>query len=245
LIKVIAVSNVLELGAVAEVHSVQDLLESCAQFVYENLDVLENDWKKKLKSSPMFLMSIVEFMKSDRAVHLPEVSRFGSVHQPGEKMWVCKGVKTDAISFQLSHAATLISLGLYGNMDTESIPVKISVSNNSKSESIFTSNTSYKSTGTDEPVRVPVKVKMVADTEYTISVVIKSSNAKTYYGSGNSEVSCGGKLKVVFKRTSESTNKTGLFLNEQTNKIEATIFACRIKQTKSSRLQNGCHSSSH
>ena len=64
LIKLITVSTVLELGVVAEVHSVQELMESCAQFVSENMDVLENDWKEKLKSSPQFLMSIIEVMKS-------------------------------------------------------------------------------------------------------------------------------------------------------------------------------------
>ena len=82
LIKLITVSTVLELGAVAEVHSVQELMESCAQFVTENMDVLEKDWKEKLKSSPQFLMSIVEFMKSGKAVEV-EVSRFGAVRQPG------------------------------------------------------------------------------------------------------------------------------------------------------------------
>ena len=44
-------SNVLVLGAAAEVYSVKALLDSCAQFVSENLDVLESDWKDELNNS--------------------------------------------------------------------------------------------------------------------------------------------------------------------------------------------------
>ena len=142
------------------------------------------DWKEKLFSSPQFLVSIVEFMKSDKAVELPHVSRFGSVQLPVQApgdggMWNCCGGRQDAISLQLSHAATLISLGLFGTKNKNSIPVKISVCN-SKSETIFESNTSYQSTGTEVPTRVPVGVKMVAGTKYTICVVIESADVKPF-----------------------------------------------------------------
>jgi len=204
LIKLITVSNVLELGAVAEVYSVQDLMESCAQFVSRNLDVLEKDWKEKLQSSPQFLMSIVEFMKSEmKAV---EVFRFGWVDQ---STWDCMGDEVDAISFKLSHAATLTSIGLFGTKNTDSIPVRISVTDG-KCE-IFSSSTSYKSTGTEEPIRVPVCVKMEADTKYTVSVVIGASLAYdlTHCGNeGRSVVNCGGKLKVMFMDSSDSANGT-------------------------------------
>ena len=42
----ISVMNVIDFGVVAEIYSVQGLHESCAQFVSDNIDVLEDDWKE-------------------------------------------------------------------------------------------------------------------------------------------------------------------------------------------------------
>jgi len=94
LIKLISVSNVLELGVVAEVYSVQDLLKSCVKFVCKNLEVLGSGWKEKLKSSPQFLMGIVELVIKPKN-ELLEVNR-----------WTAGG-KEDSISVRLSHAAPL------------------------------------------------------------------------------------------------------------------------------------------
>jgi len=204
LIKLISVSNVLELGVVAEVYLAQDLLGSCAEFVSENWEVLESGWKEKLKSSPQFLMGIVDHFKSKQ--ELP-VNRFQIVHQPTHS-WTCAGGKVDSISVQLSRAATLTSLGFFGTKCTNSIPVKIIVVDN-KSSIIFNAETSYKSTGTEEPTRIPVNVNMVADTKYTISAVIASGGASTFYGGqGKVEVNCGDKLKVLFENSFQSTNNT-------------------------------------
>ena len=115
-------------------------------------------------------------------------------------------IRVDVISFKLSHAATLTSVGLFGTKNTDYIPVGISVGDNQSD--IFTSSTSYKSTGTKDPIRVPVNVKMVADTEYTINVVIGSRDTKTYFGQeSKSEVNCGGKLIVVFEGSSQLTGQ--------------------------------------
>jgi len=206
LIKLITVSNVLELGSVAEIFSVQDLVECCAQFVSENLDALGNDWKEKLKSSPQFLLGIVDFMKTDESI---EISRFTRVDQPSlnDRMWSCRGINKDAICVQLSNDATLTSVGLFGTKNTNPIQVKISVID-SESETLFFLKTSYKSTGTEEPTRVPVYLEMVAHIKYTISVVI-TSDYLTFYGrKGKLELDYGGKLKVVLKDSSESMNMT-------------------------------------
>jgi len=209
LIKRISVSNVLELGVVAEVYSVQDLLESCVKFVCENLEVLGSGWKEKLKGSPQFLMGIIDLVIKPKN-ELLEVTRFETVHQPGDFIWTCAGSKEDSVSVQLSHAATLTSLGLFGTKLTNSIPVKISVID-SKSVNIFSSNTSYKSTGTEEPTRIPVNVNMVAYNKYIISVVIGSGSGGTTTFSGEDgigDVNCGDKLKVFFEDASQSTNNT-------------------------------------
>ena len=68
-------------------------------------------------------------MKSEKADELPEISRFESVLEPKRHLWECE-VGQDAISVQLIHAATLTSIGLFGNKNKETIPVKSSVRNN-------------------------------------------------------------------------------------------------------------------
>ena len=142
LFKLITVFNVLELGAVAKVHSVQDLMEIYAQFVSENLDALGNDWKVKLQSSPQFLLSIVEFMKTDETI---EISRFTRVDQPSsnDRMWSCRGINKDAICVQLSNDATLTSVGLFGTKNTNPIQVKLSVIDSGSEETLFFLKTSY------------------------------------------------------------------------------------------------------
>ena len=138
----ISVWNVLDMGVVAELYSVQGLLESCAQFVSENFDVLEDDWKEKVKKSPLFLTSILECMKKSSIDKL-EVSRFESVHKPVTEGWICEGVKVDAVEATLSHPAILTSVGLFGSENSDDIiPVKLTVSGTS-SETIFSLNTSY------------------------------------------------------------------------------------------------------
>jgi len=203
-------SNVLGLGAAAEVYSVQTLLDSCAQFVAENLDVLESDWKEELKNSPKFLMRILELLKIALS-KLPEVSRFGSV----DWRWECKGVRTDAISVKISCDATLTSIGLYGANTICSIPVKIVIRNDLTSSVVLDVNRSFKSTGSKEPIKLPVRVKkMSADNKYTIMVVInagKEGEGGTFYGKGGkSEVICDETLKVNIEKSGDSNNYTNV-----------------------------------
>merc|ERR1712025_353703 len=51
-------------GAMAEVLSCEELLENCAKFVAKNVEVLSHGWEKEMKDSPIFLMKIVNCMKS-------------------------------------------------------------------------------------------------------------------------------------------------------------------------------------
>merc|ERR1719347_1856549 len=57
-------ARALSLGAMAEVLSCEELLESCAKFVAKNEEVLSHGWEKEMKDSPMFLMKIIDCMKS-------------------------------------------------------------------------------------------------------------------------------------------------------------------------------------
>ena len=197
----ISVMNVLDMDVVVELYCVQGLLESCAQFVNENIDVLEVEWKEKVQNSPLFLISIIEYMKkSSIGIDKPEVSRFESVHKLCTNYW---GVRVDAVEVRLSHPAILTSVGLYGSENAEDIiPVKLTVSGPS-SDTIFSLNTSYQSPGTAEPVRIPVRVKMAAHAKYTVSAVINIHAPlgviKTFSGSNEKlEVNCGDHLKVNF-----------------------------------------------
>jgi hypothetical protein len=214
LIKSISASNVLDLGAVADVYAV--LLDGCANFVAENVEVLDEDWRwrTKLKSSPEFLMNIIENMRNIYINDL-KISRYGSKAEG--QGWVCKGSKADAISIRLSHSATLTSIGCYGNSSTSLIPVTIIVKRDDSDSIILKQEISFKSTGSSEPIPVPVKVAMDAGAKYTISVVINSGDTIHYGKDGNSEVVCDGGFRVSFEQSTSSSNNDHLFLLMSTN----------------------------
>ena len=81
LAKAISKENVLDLGAVADSFSAEDLLKSCANFVLKNLEVLGDDLEKLPKDSPIFLKSIVCCLKDghigNNLKHV-QVSRFAA-----------------------------------------------------------------------------------------------------------------------------------------------------------------------
>merc|ERR1719369_908412 len=63
LARTISASNVLQDGVMAELYGASDLVKSCAEFVFKNMEVLGENWKEELKNSPKFLMAIVESAK--------------------------------------------------------------------------------------------------------------------------------------------------------------------------------------
>jgi len=187
-------SNVLELGVVAEVHSVKDLMESCAKFVSSNVNVLKTDWKDRLKSSPWFLMSILEAI----VVEVPEIYRFGG----GPGLHNHSGSRVETIEVKLDRDVTLISIGLFGCEDAgDIVAVKIALSNTNDYEGTPETVTSFMSTGTKEPVRLPVNLEMKADNTYSVNVMmIFKDCAFTFCGEkeqSEHEVDCNGKLKVT------------------------------------------------
>jgi len=200
----ISKDNVLELGMMAETLSANDLLKSCADFVSDNWEEISDVWEEKLKNSPLFLMSIIKSMKT-RGERFFSCSRFGGSH-PSD--WTCGGQKQDAITFELNKAATLTSVGLFGTRSAREIPVKVDILN-TELESIFSTETVYKCTGSREPVMVPVKVRLAAATEYTVLVLINSGRDQTYAGiEGKTEVVYDENIKVMFKDSSRSVNNT-------------------------------------
>ena len=109
---------------------------------------------------------------------------------------------------RLSHAATLTSIGLFGTKNTNSIKVNVTV-RNSKHKTIYMAATKYRSTGTEEPAKVPVYVKMSANSQYTILVLIRSEDAAMFYGQeGQVEVMFGEQFKVSFEYCADSSNQT-------------------------------------
>jgi len=212
LLKGISASNVLELGVEADIYSVHELMEGCAKFIGDNMKVLEEDWKDQLKNSPRFLISIVECMKHKIVVVLPaEVTRFGEVNNPNLSSWACAG-RTDAIAFQPSHAATLTYVGLFGTKNYELLRVTIEVFN-SRLVPIYMLTTCFTSSGSANPVHVPVTVRLKAGIEYTLSIsmVINRDNAHTYYGErGEKVLKYSDKLTVQFKDSHKSETGTSV-----------------------------------
>eukprot|EP00092_Neocalanus_flemingeri_P091540 GFUD01116074.1.p1 GENE.GFUD01116074.1~~GFUD01116074.1.p1 ORF type:complete len:350 (+),score=49.22 GFUD01116074.1:48-1052(+) len=207
LLPTISRSTALELGTFAETYSAHSLVDKCAEFLSENLDVLNKNWKEDVKKSPLFLASILGCVKS---AHFLEVSRFGSIGTMGDDTgpsWGCSGYTVDAITFKVSRPSSLISIGLYGSRDTDTIPVKVEVKRN-VSSSVLSMSTSYKSCGKEDPIKIPLRVDLEAETLYTICVCI--SKDYTYAGmDGNREVNLlGGRLRVQFVDSPDSTNMT-------------------------------------
>ena len=64
------------------------------------------------------------------------LSRFGGEFSSD---WRCRGEKHDALTFKLSTAATLTSVGLFGTESAREIPVKVEILN-TELESIFSTS---------------------------------------------------------------------------------------------------------
>merc|ERR1719369_1870183 len=199
-------SNALEIGIYAETYSAQNLVEKCAEFIFDNLDVLDSDWDEKVKNSPKLLTGIVKCVKEESVV---EVFRFGNV-APAIN-WKCAKNNTDAITFKLSDPATLICVGLFGNGTTNVIPVRLDVISHNSSEVVFLTQTSYVSTGNGEPIKVPVRVQLEAGNKYTVRALIDSGVEHTFFGeNGRVEMNVNSRVKVHFSASDESTNFTGV-----------------------------------
>jgi len=205
-------SNVLSLGAVAEVLSREELLESCAQFVAKNVEaeVLVHAWEKKLKDSPSFLVKIINYMKSGQARETI-VSRFQTL---GVGRWKCSGSNSDAITVLLDKKATLTSIGLYGTETVRDISVKIKIFDD-QLESIYSKDTVYKSTGSADPIQIPVDVQMLASKDYTVCAFIKSDKESTYYGcQGSRTLKVDDSLVVTISDSSKSSNNTSSYTGQ-------------------------------
>jgi len=226
--KEISKDNVLKLGVLADTFSVDNLLKSCAKFVLGNMEVLGDDWEKRLEDSPMFLMSIVRCVKEEEddgviQHNILRVSRFTGLKPLGMN---CSGERVtanhDAIRVQLNKTAILTSVGLFGTLKPkDEISVEVEILN-AQLVRIFRVETAYEGTGSNKPVDVPVKVKMNADTEYTVQVLIKSPGFATFSGrGGKAEVNYESNgLIVVFKQSSKSRKDTSV----ESGQIPALCF---------------------
>jgi len=203
----ISKENVLELGVLADIYSAQGLQQTCAKFVVTNSkEVLGgDDWEKQLKDYPMFLVSILRCLK-DEDVVIPtntlRVSRFDKVRGPE---YSCSHA---AIILELSKAATLTSVGMFGTHTAgDEIPVTVEILN-AQQEMVFCSKTTYKSTGCWKTVDIPVNVRMAADTEYTVHMLQTAGVMWTYWGIGGKAVYHSDQLTVLFKNSPKSRNGT-------------------------------------
>jgi len=203
LTRMLSNSNVLSLGAVAEELSSEELLESCAQFVAKNVEVLVHGWEKESKYSPMFMVKIINCMKSE----LPRKALVTRL-QPSDKRWICRGSNADAITVRLDKMATLTSIGLYGTEIFREISVKIDIFND-QLESIYTKDTVFKSTGFADPIQIPVDVQMLAEKDYTVCALINSDRERTYSGiKGERTVKVDDCLVVTISDSTMSSNRT-------------------------------------
>jgi len=174
-------ARALSLGAMAEVLSCEELLESCAKFVAKNVEVLSHGWEKEMKDSPMFLMKIINCMKSEVTREAIAIRLQPSVYPA----WRCPGSHADAITVHLDKNATLSSVGLYGTETVREISVKIDVYDD-QLRNIFAKDTVFKSTGSADPIQVPVDVQMLAGKNYTVSALINSGAEPTFSGTQGS-----------------------------------------------------------
>jgi len=197
-------ARALSLGAMAEVLSCEELLESCAKFVAKNVEVLSHGWEKEMKDSPMFLMKIINCMKSTR-----EEAIVHRLQRPSTTpMWGCGGDRADAITIHLDKMVTLSSVGFYGTETVRDISVKIDVYDD-QLRNILTKNSVFKSTGSAEPIQVPVYVEMLAGKNYTVSALINSGTDHTFRGTqGYETVKVNDSLVVRISDSEMSLNHT-------------------------------------
>jgi len=220
LTQMISKSNVLSLGAVAEKLSCEELLQSCAQLVARNVEakVLVRGLENELKGTSIFLEKVINSMKSLRAREAT-VTRFQTL---AVGRWNCSrrncsrsgyGYKLDAITVTLDKKATLTSIGLYGTETVGEISVEIEILDE-YDENIYTKDTVFKSTGSADPIQIPVDVQMRARKKYSVCAFIKSDNEGTYYGQYGGQSSeyrvkvDDDSLVVMIDDSSRSSNKT-------------------------------------
>merc|ERR1719369_1761884 len=115
---VVTRSNILHLGSVAELYSAKVLLKKCAEFISNDMSVLdEYDWNEELKESPKLLINIVQCLKTkdnDSNGKDVEVERFSypaSQPEHNDSSFYCG---THAITIELNRKSDLISVGLFG-----------------------------------------------------------------------------------------------------------------------------------
>merc|ERR1719154_327416 len=176
----LSTENVLELAAFGETHSANLLVEACANNFADNLCILDHNWEKELKASPLFLTKVLGALKRSNPGFT--VSRFSST---STDEWTCEEwPRMDSISFATNRDSKLLKIGLYGNQTLDKIPIDVSVRKGRLNSSIpvMRQLTTYRSNGTTHPIDVPINVKIEKYTEYTISVFISSSEHGTFRG---------------------------------------------------------------
>jgi len=203
----ISKDNVMNLGVMAETFSAGNLLKSCVDFVINNMELLGEDLLK-LKDYPKLLMSIIRSVKGLRQTL--RVSRFEHIDYDRDvvdKSCHYNNKDVESMPIELSKAATLTSVGLFGSKDATRISVKVNIyAAPAFSTPFWTTNATFDCSGSRESVDVPVKVVMDADKEYMVEVSINNGKIGSYWGNcGKIEVNYDDQLTVQFMPSTKST----------------------------------------
>jgi len=203
----ISKENAVEIGIFAETHNAKFLREKCAEFIYQDLSVLGNDWEDGLKASPLLFAKILDNLKKSQLGL--DVCRFTNAD-------LLYGVNESvaAISFKINRSSKLVSIGLYGNRSTDSTPVTIEVKK--CCVSILKLKTTYKSNGTSVPIKVPVDVDIEPDSDYTVLVTVRfPATSPAYDGeNGRSEIQFSAENFTVKFRNADSPSQTNVYTGQ-------------------------------
>ena len=194
LVKAISCENVLELAVFAETYSDMEILDNCCDFIANDLDVLGKNWEENI--SPKFTVRI---LKSLKRIHgLVTISRYETFSDSCS----CSSVNNqrDSISFETSSICSLSEIGLFGSNTKETLPINLTIKKGS--ETIFSEDISYNSTGSNTPIKIPLPQRILVepDSDYTVSVVNSGPTFRGERGRDSVEITTGeGRIfKVCF-----------------------------------------------
>lgn len=184
LVESISANNAVDLGVYASTFSDVELLQSCCEFLSEDLEALGENWEDHLESYPEFLMMLLRCMKQNHRTFY--ISRFSST--ANNCSWLLDGSRKDSISFETRHRSRLCEIGLFGSMIKESIPVNLTVKK--VSSIVFSEELVYESSGKNEPIKVklPVQIPIDPETDYTVTALIRPASGSTFHGIRGKEV---------------------------------------------------------
>ena len=200
--------NALELGIFGEMYNSTVLLKASAKFIQENAggETLPDGWELELKGSPRLLLAIVAAVREaggkETEFHRFNISnRLLSTGRPGSVY---------AIGFEVSAAAKLSGIGLYGVRGSNKVTIKIYKAD----LLLLEEEKEYQSLGGGKYTKLALKSRVNLEPNLVYSIHVERSTGP------DEDLLCGGQGKVgvqvgsmavTFSTSADSVNGTDVW----------------------------------